>query len=35
MKALQSIEMSGQQAAIAQKTRIFGKTAVKISNFAK
>ena len=35
MKALQSFEMSGQQAVITQKTRLFGKTALKISNFAK
>jgi hypothetical protein len=35
MEALQFFEMPGQQAGIVQKTLIFAKTAVKISNFAK
>jgi hypothetical protein len=35
MKASQSFEMSGRQAAIAQKTLISGKIALKNSNFAK
>ena len=35
MKALQSFEMSGQHAARAQKTLIFGKTALKNLKFRK